>query len=557
MGLGPALAATAVSGVLYALAFPPLRFRALAWVALVPLLIVLRDAGWRRRVVLGAFWTLVSGWSVGTWMAPAVAGYFEQPLAAGIAIFLVVTMLMAAPYYAAFAVAYRPLTRFGAATPLLVGAAWAAAELARGRLLNGTLTYVGNSPWATFGYAQAGVAPVVQIASMTGVYGVSFLLAAANAALADVAAAWVERRPVARGAWTGLTIASAVVASVLAWGVFTVPSGAALVKASDPLGGSSDALVKSRDALAQSRDAVDKSSDALAESRPATAPAAATPIAIVQGNVGAVVRWSQEGPARTLETYGQLTRDVLARGDPRVVFWPEAAVTTFIEQEEPARRALATLQADDDAELVIGAPRAGAPNGGPPFTNSIYVVGPDGALTARYDKEYLLPFMEYFPLRVELARRRFGRVREFSPGAPTPPLPTRAGAAGILVCNEAFLPHVAADRVVAGAEYLVNPSNDSWVPNAGFAWQQLDIASLRAVEQRRWLVRVSDSGPSAIVDPFGRVVAHTDALTRAALVGAIEARSERSVYARVGDLFGIVCALLVGFTLALAAVRRA
>jgi apolipoprotein N-acyltransferase len=110
---------------------------------------------------------------------------------------------------------------------------------------------------------------------------------------------------------------------------------------------------------------------------------------------------------------------------------------------------------------------------------------------------------------------------------------------------------VAADRVREGAAYLVNPSNDSWVPNAGFAWQQLDIVSFRAVEQRRYLLRVSDSGPSAVIDPFGRVVAHTEALTRDALVAEVVPTTERSVYARIGDAFGVTCAIATALALVL------
>ncbi|MCC6848672.1 MAG: apolipoprotein N-acyltransferase [Deltaproteobacteria bacterium] len=498
-----AFAATAVSGVLYALAFPPLRLRALAWIALVPFFAALRHAPLGRRLGLGVLWTLVSGWSVGTWMAPAVASYFDQPLLVGVAIFLVVTLGMATPYYAAFALAYGPLARLGAAAPLLAGAAWAAAELARGRLLNGALGYVGNSPWATLGYSQAGLPPVVQIAALAGVYGVSFLVATANAALAELVAAPGDRRARRGALAAGAVVAGAVGCGALAVG--SVPSGAA-----------------------------------------------STPVAIVQGNLDPSVRWSAEGPARTLEAYQRLTRELLAADRPAIVFWPEAALTSFVEQEDAHHRALAALAAVHDVELVFGALRAGAPAGGPPYANSVYRIGPDGALGARYDKQWLLPFMEYFPLPFDTARRRFGRVREFTPGAPTPPLPTRAGAAGLLVCNEAFLPHVAAARAAAGAAYLLNPSNDSWVPDAGFAWQQFDIAAMRAVEQRRFLVRVSDSGPSGVVDPWGRVVAHTDALARATLRTTIVPATAPSPYARAGDVFGVACAVaaLLGCALA-------
>jgi apolipoprotein N-acyltransferase len=498
-GLGVSVAATVLSGILYALAFPPVRAHVLAWVALVPLLLVLRDAGWKRRLGLGVLWTFVSGWSVGTWMVSAVASYFSQPLAVGLVIFLIVTGLMAAPYYAAFAVASAPLLRWGPASPLMVGAAWAAAELARGRLLNGTLAYVGNSPWATLGYSQAGVPPVLQIASLTGVYGVSFLVAIVNAGIAEVIAS--RRHGNARAAWLGLGIAASIAIVAAGWGTL---------------------VIRSNDA---------------------TAPPTTT-VAVVQGNIGAAVRWSAEGPARTLETYQRLTRDLLPHTPASIVFWPEAAITAFVEQDDVSRRALGATLGASGGELLVGAPRAGTADGGPPYTNSYYVVGADGVLDGRYDKEFLLPFMEYFPLRLDFARRQFGRVREFSFGTATAPLRTAAGTAGVLICNEAFLPHVAGARVAAGATYLVSPSNDSWVPHAGFAWQQFDIATLRAVEQRRWLVRVSDSGPSGLVDPFGRVTLHTEPLTRDTLVGSIAARAERSPYGRWGDVFGFACVIV-------------
>jgi apolipoprotein N-acyltransferase len=446
-------------------------------------------------------------------MPRAVSDYFHQPLLVGFAIFLIVTGFMAAPYYAAFATAYPPLVRrLRVATPLLVGAAWAAAEVARGRLFNGTLAYVGNSPWATFGYSQAGILPIVQIASITGVYGISFILASVNAAVAEVVWAVVRRRGVDPRAWRGFLVATGSAALVYGWGALLVWS---------------------------------------APHEPTAAPVS---VAIAQADLGAATRWGSDGPARTLEAYQRLTREAFELGRPEIVFWPEAAVTFFLEQDEIYRGALARALRDHEAELVLGAPRSVGPGGVGPHTNSVYLLASDGAVVARYDKEYLLPFMEYFPLRIEMARRRFGRIREFTPGALTPPLPTRAGKAGILVCNEALLPHVAAQRIADGAVYLVNPSNDSWVPDAGFAWQQFDIVALRAVEQRAYLLRVSDSGPSGVIDPFGRIVAHSEAQTRAVLLATIAPTVPGSVYARLGDLFGGVC--LLATALALVSSRR-
>jgi len=135
-------------------------------------------------------------------------------------------------------------------------------------------------------------------------------------------------------------------------------------------------------------------------------------------------------------------------------------------------------------------------------------------------------------------------VREFSPGAPGPPLPTVAGRAGVLICNEAMFPQPAAARVAAGADYLVSPANDSWLGDAKFSEQAFDMAILRAVEQRRYLVRTSTAGPSAIIDPFGRVVVRSAPFTRTWISGGVRRATTRTVYHRVGDLFGTLCAVV-------------
>src|SRR5262245_42742208 len=109
----PALLATLASAALYAFAFPPAGARALAWVALVPFLLALRGASLARRIALGVVWSFVAGYGLGTWMPRAVADYFDQPLAVGVALFAVVTGSMAAPYYALFAALAGPIARGG------------------------------------------------------------------------------------------------------------------------------------------------------------------------------------------------------------------------------------------------------------------------------------------------------------------------------------------------------------------------------------------------------------------------------------------------------------
>jgi apolipoprotein N-acyltransferase len=496
------IALTVLSTQLFGLAFPPYRIRILAWIALAPFFLALRGVGLGHALLLGWVWSVLAAYSVGQWMPGAIESYYLQTKLVGWLFFLGIATLMVAPYHTAFALCGRSLwKRWQAALPLLLAAAWTAAELGRGRLLTETPFFIGN-PWALLGYSQMGWLPVTQIADLAGVYGVTFVVAASNAGLA---VAWVVLRT--RGP-------RRVLASCLVTGL--LPAALTLLYGATRLAGV--------EALEDSAEPI--------------------PVAIVQGDVSFGSRWRADYYGRDLETYLRLTLDVLRQGNPRIVFWPESSMTFFLEREPSYQRAIASVLAPFGAELIAGAPRAGSAEG-PPYFNSIYVISSTGELRGRYDKQHLVPFGEYFPFgSVELLRRRFGPAREYSPGPGFTTLETAAGPAAVLTCNEAMLPEVASERVAAGARYLVNPSNDTWIPGEKFADLQFDIVSLRAIEQRRYFVRASTSGPSAIVDPFGRVHGRTKAFERSTVVGVVRPLDGLTVYGRVGDLFAVTCLIL-------------
>jgi apolipoprotein N-acyltransferase len=403
----------------------------------------------------------------------------------------------------AFVGLYRALARrFSVSLPLWAAAAWTGAELLRSRLLTGSSFFSGN-PWGLVGYSQVGFDAVVQIASLAGVYGISFVVVAANAALAELWIAHRQRRRLGPRAAAGLGLAVLPALTALLFG-FTRLAGALPAPATE-----------------RSRGAIE--------------------VAVVQGNVTLGHRWRSDYYGRNLEIYLGLTRDALSRGRPEIVFWPEAAMTFFVEDEPSYRFAIARFLASAGAELVAGSPRAVGSTS--QYFNSIYLISPTGQIAGRYDKQYLVPFAEFFPLgRIDLLKRSFGRVRELSPGEEAAGLPTRAGAAGVVICNEAWFPEVAAERVRGGASYLFNPSNDTYFGDS-FALQSFDMVRLRAVEQHRYLVRASTSGPSAVVDPWGRVQGQTGPSANGVLLGHIHPIDQRSVYARTGDLFAIACAL--------------
>jgi len=504
---------TVISALLVVLAFPPYSLRALIWVALVPLLLALRAVPPRQALVLAGLWGMIGAYGTTDWLPRTVASYYLQPVWLGMILFLTAAFLMGGVYYAAFGAFYSwAVRRRLRPMAVLAAAAWVAAEFGRARVLTG-------NPWGLLGYTLPGgidqasllrATPlaVLQVASLAGVYGLTFLIVATNAALAEVAAVLAARRDHERPAAgvTEVAVAAALLLAAVAYG-------------------------RAR----------------LAGDVPSAPP---IPVAVVQGNLDLGSQWNESLYGRNLSEYLDETRKAVAEAPTRIVFWPENAMTFFVANEPAYRAAIAIVTEPADVELVTGGPRVEDPDS-PRYFNSAFVLAPSGRITAVYDKEHLLPFTEYFPFgAIAYLRRQFGRVREFTPGSATAPLPTRAGLAGIVICNEAMFPRIAGRRVREGAEYLVNLSNDTWVPDAEFALHQFQIVSLRAVESGRYMVRASTSGPSAIIDPFGRSQARSVPFTRSWLQGTIRPLRTKTPYARLGDAFAWACVVVVALALA-------
>lgn len=504
---GLAALAAAGSGLLCGLAFPLVDAKALAWVGLLPLFVAVRRMPLRTVPLLAVVWSLALWAVVWDWGPRAVVVYFDQPVWVGLAFFTGLALLTIAPPATLSLWAWRWLADRCPAwsLPTLAGAAWAGGELLRGRLIE--IPFPVGNPWAILGYSQVGVDAVAQLASVTGVYGITFVLVVTNAALAELWLAWRARDRSWRPALAALATAAVLVIATLGFGVATLRA-AALEPASN---------------------------------RTAR-------VGLVQPNLDPSRQWSPGVYGQNLAVYLRLSELLAGSGDLDLVLWPESAMTFFLEDEPGYRRAVASHLGRLDVELLAGAPRLD----GDAFLNSFYLLEPGGSIAGRYDKRVLIPLAEYAPLgRFDILRRSFGKIREYRPGAPRPPLPTRAGRAGILVCNESMFHQLAADRVNEGAEILVNAAHDGWIPDAEYAEQQLQLAVMRAVEQRRFLIRISTSGPSAIVDPWGRILERSDAFEEAMIRGEVAPRHDRTLYARTGDAFATSCGALVLAALAL------
>src|SRR5262249_16251175 len=231
--------------------------------------------------------------------------------------------------------------------------------------------------------------------------------------------------------------------------------------------------------------------------------------------------------ARAVGFQLEATRRAVAQGS-RLVVWPENAVDFYLEEPSPARDAFLSALGDLDADVVVGAPSYRHGERGIRYRNSVYLIH-RGTVAGRYDKMHLVPFAE----------------GSYEAGIHPYSLRTDAGLIGPFVCFEAMYPALVRRLAAGGAPLLGNVCNDAWFGARAPARQHLDMARLRAVEERRWLLRATTTGISAIVDPTGRLVATTDVGTPATLEGEVHPSQEKTPYQRWGDL-AAWCAIALG-----------
>jgi apolipoprotein N-acyltransferase len=171
----------------------------------------------------------------------------------------------------------------------------------------------------------------------------------------------------------------------------------------------------------------------------------------------------------------------------------------------------------------------------------------DGGLARSYDKRRLLPFAETMP---SLRGRGAVQPQILLPGTVATVVTVGSLRLGPLICYEAIFPELARATVRAGAELLVNLSNDSWFPPGAGPAQHARFAELRAVELRRTLVRAANRGATMVVLPDGRVPLATDGTTPGVEIAAVPLLTIPTVYARIGDGFAWLCVVAVALGLA-------
>jgi apolipoprotein N-acyltransferase len=484
----------ALSGALIAAGFLDSRFYPLAWVAFAPLLWALASARSGREVlitsVIAGVITNILGfyWLVYT---IHVFGGFPYPVAL---FFFACLTAYSTIQFVLFGLAFA---RIGwGPLGLAPAAIWTTLEF----------LYPNLFPWR-MAHTQFPVVSLMQIGDLTGPYGLSLVMVWASAAVVMLVSG--GGRTFSRRVAPGAAVA-ATVAGIIAYGL---------------------GRISAVEAVMQTRPEV--------------------PVALVQGNVGI----KEKGDVRyfdvNLERYRELT--AVVQDQVALAIWPETVSLSWTAADSVVLDGETHPFPDVRTYLIYGGLAFRPTSSGEVEEyNSAFLVSPEGELLARYDKQILMPFGEYLPFATWIPA-----IKQFSPhsGGFTAGHQARilhvpgVGRLGPLICFEDLPASIPRAMTLAGAEILFAIANDAWYGESAAPYEHQALALWRAIENRRYLLRINNTGVTSVIDPLGRVVAELPIFTAQVLSTWVRPMQIISVYTRVGDAFGwgvvVACAVLL------------
>ena len=470
-----------LSAVLLVLAFPKTDLWILAWVGLVPLFFAY-DAQSKRQAF---FVSLFAGFVffVGTlyWISFVTT------------VGMLILALYLSLYFGIFGAFY---VYFKKAAPLwklfIYPSLWVGLEFMRDHLFTGF-------GWACLGYSQYKNLPIIQIADMTGVWGVSFLMVMVNFAIKEFLSVFIIEKVKFNFKEHGkfFLIPSAVLVLVLVYGYSLL-----------------NFFVHSNQKIA---------------------------VAVIQGNIPQDLKWQEDEESSIIAKYKALSTEA-ASNRPELIIWPETAFPGFLNEDEEEILKLREYVKSLGIPLLFGVVTDEEDR----YYNSAVLFNSQGALAGRYDKIHLVPFGEFVPFRRQfpfLANmvpiEDFTSDKDFKVFDPIP--------FSVLVCFEDTFSNLTRQFVRSGARMLVNITNDAWFYDTKEHSMHLQAAVFRAVENRRSLVRASNTGVSGFIDARGRLYnklqnAHgEDAFVTGSATAMVDLHEKISFYTNFGDIFTYLC----------------
>ncbi|RPJ17297.1 MAG: apolipoprotein N-acyltransferase [Desulfobacteraceae bacterium] len=494
------------SGLLLTGSFPQTNLSWLAWFALVPLLIAIKDLEFKDGFKTGLLTGLVHNISLLYWLSYTMETYGHLP------IYLAVPILFLFSFYLSLYTAFfcGALTRISSKPLLLfiaIPALWVSLEYIRSFLFTGF-------PWELMAYSQYNSLRVIQISDILGSYGVSFLLVLSNSAV------FIGFLYLTKSNWRGKKVSA-----------FNFLSSAFIFLF---------ALTFIWFYGKIRMETVDK---AVADSNKIK-------VSVVQGNIEQSEKWDPALQYSATKKYLDLSGSA-AFEKPDLIVWPETAAPFYFLYDAGLTEMVERGIVETGTNFLIGSPSFMRADGNIEYYNSAYLIGPDGKVSGKYDKVHLVPFGEYVPFKkwLPFLGKIVEHVGDFCPGKQGKIINLNGQSLGVLICYELIFPYLSRAEVKNGADFLVNITNDAWYGKTSAPYQHFSMAAFRAVENRRALVRAANTGISGFIDPSGRIAASTSIFENAVMTRDIQVLKEITFYTRFGDLFAYICLAAAALTL--------
>lgn len=490
------------------LIYPRIDLSFLAWFSLVPLFFLIQDQPLARATLFG-FWTGMVFYFFGLlWVTNTIINYGNVPVFVSYLILMLLAAYLSL-YLALFCYLVKKWSRGNPLTFLwLAPVIWTSLEY-----LRSTHSSYGFS-WLGLGYSQAGNLPVIQVAEITGVYGISTLIVFINASLYFLLNAWLGRNR--NDSTQGFSLKPAV--RVLGFSLAVLALW-----------------------LGYGKRALDKW-----EQPPSKA--TSLRVALAQGNIPQNLKWNPLFQNQVMETYRELSLKAIP-SKPDLIVWPEAAIPFYYSLDKINSEFVKNIARSTGTRLLIGSPYLKVENKVRTSYNSAFLIGDNGETLGRYDKIHLVPFGEFVPFQDILwfVNKMVEGIGDFGRGKEVGIFDVKGYKLGISICYEIIFPDLIRQSVDQGAQFLVNITNDAWFGKSAASYQHMDMAALRAVENRVPIVRAANTGITGTIDPTGNIRQTTKLFeTDLVITDITPNQSGKTFYSEHGDLFSQACLLLLG-----------
>jgi len=491
-----------LSGLLLTGSFPKIGIDWLAWFALVPLLISLKNSSLANSFRLGFIAGLAHYATLAYWLVYTMQTYGNLPLYLCVSVLFLLSSYLAL-YIAVFSIIVKRLCPKPATCLFIIPCLWVSLEYIRNYLFSGF-------PWGLIGYSQFNNLHLIQVSDIFGIYGVSFLIALANAAiflafLYFTKSKWKEAEVEKRLAGGSIFVFILIIGLVFLYGTWRIKSIDNLISASKSL-----------------------------------------KVSIVQGNIEQAIKWDPAFQTTTTEKYVNLSLSAKEE-KPDLVVWPETATPFYFLYDRLLSKKVLKGIHDTNTDFLIGSPSFVRIGNIIEYYNSAYLISPDGRVCGKYDKAHLVPFGEYVPFKrwLPFIGKMVEAVGDFSAGQEGKTIKCNNYDLGLLICYEIIFPELSRAMAKNDAVLLVNITNDAWYGRTSAPYQHFSMAVFRAIENRRSLVRAANTGISGFIDPVGRVMNSTSLFQEKIITRSIPIINEMSAYTSFGDLFAIACLLII------------